>query len=83
MKTLSIIICILGLTFLVGWRVNTDASVSQKQASSRILAAVVRADGVLVPFATYAKGKWSNSWPTSEPSREENYNSMFDLASPW
>lgn len=54
---------------------------------SSFLVAVLRADGVLVPFAQYGNGGFYNPWPKPQPCRgctDEIYpHSLGELPQPW
>lgn len=59
--------------------------------SSQFIAAILRGDGTLVPFAQYGNGGWSNPWPKPHQSAESIYDedtkliphSLGELPEPW
>jgi hypothetical protein len=44
--------------------------------------AVVRRDGVLIPFATYRDGRWRNAWPTPRVNRDAPLT-VADIPADW
>lgn len=64
---------------------------SKPNESHQFIAAIVRADGTLVPFAQYGTGGWSNPWPRPRQPAESIYaaptevfpHSLGELPEPW
>lgn len=64
----------------------------QRNEPSHFIAAILRADGTLVPFAQYGNGGWTNPWPRprqpagslySEDKEELEPQSLGNLPEPW
>ena len=63
----------------------------QPHEASHFIAAILREDGTLVPFAQYSNGGWSNPWPRPRRSAESIYatdtevlpHSLGELPEPW
>lgn len=53
-----------------------------RQHEKWFLAAVLRADGVVVPFATYWQGYWLTPWP-APPGYPAGENKLFDQQAAW
>jgi hypothetical protein len=78
------------LLTLAGDQPVTKDRVQQDDAIS-FIAAVLRADGTLVPFAQYGNGGWTNPWPKPRQPAESIYaeatevipHSLGNLPEPW
>ena|SRR5690349_6265193 len=46
---------------------------SKQEDTSHFIAAIVRADGTLIPFAQYGNGGWTNPWPAPPQPAESIY----------
>jgi hypothetical protein len=57
------------------------SAVCQQADSTGITVAVLREDGVLIPFARYHQGSWLNPWP--KPDGYIESNTIADLKRPW
>jgi hypothetical protein len=74
-----------------GYGVNKSHRSLKHDDSTQFIAAIVRGDGTLVPFAQYGNGGWFNPWPNSHQPTESIYdedrklipNSLGELAEPW
>ena len=63
----------------------------QRDEPTQFIAAILRGDGHLVPFAQYSNGGWSNPWPRPRQNAESIYagetevtpHSLGDLPEPW
>lgn len=74
-----------------GSEVNQAPLLPQLDESNQSIAAILRADGTLVPFAQYGAGGWSNPWPKPRQPAESLYaaptevlpHSLGELPEPW
>jgi hypothetical protein len=74
-----------------GYEVNKAHLSPKRDEASQFIAAILRGDGTLVPFAQYGNGGWSNPWPNSHRSAESIYaedtevirHSLGGLPEPW
>ena len=77
--------CLLAIVFTKSY-VST-----QPDHTSRLLIAVLREDGTLIPFAQYSNGGWFNPWPKPRDAAPSIYaettevipNSLSNLPEPW
>lgn len=65
---------------------------AQHDQQSQFIVGILRADGILIPFAQYCNGGWSNPWPPVPHSSSESIygesatvtpHSLQDLPEPW
>ena len=74
-----------------GYRVDKAHLAPKQGDSSQFIAAILRGDGTLVPFAEYGNGGWFNPWPNPLQPAENIYNedtkliphSLGELPEPW
>ena len=65
-----------------GW--IKPARVPQTSRDQTLVVGVFRPDGVIVPFAVYAKRKWTNPWHRPLPDAQpDEPNTIADLPTPW
>jgi hypothetical protein len=88
-RTLLLISALL-LTLVGAQSVNKDRV--QLNDTNQFIAAILRADGTLVPFAQYGNGGWTNPWPRPRQSTQSVYSedkeelvphSLGNLPEPW
>jgi hypothetical protein len=85
----SLLLTVFLLTLAGGQTVNKDRI--QPADATSFIAAILRADGTLVPFAQYGNGGWTNPWPKARQPAESLYardtevipHSLGNLPEPW
>jgi len=90
MKSRMLICVVLALlAFVAGHEVAENQVLAKCDQESQFIVGVLRADGILIPFAQYSNGGWANPWPPSNSaggiyaeSREATH-SLEDLPEPW
>jgi hypothetical protein len=66
-----------------GW-INYARGPSQTNGNDTFIVGIVRADGVIVPFARYANRKWTNPWHSRQPNDQPgDLDTIADLEKPW
>ncbi|MCP9496453.1 MAG: hypothetical protein MSG64_18580 [Pyrinomonadaceae bacterium MAG19_C2-C3] len=65
-KRFAAILMMLMTTFFVISRSN-EFAVGRGGRAASFMIGVVRADGMIIPFAEYARGAWSNPWTEAKP----------------
>jgi hypothetical protein len=57
---------------------------AQTSRGDTLIVGVFRPDGVIVPFARYAKRKWTNPWHSPQPDAQpDEPDTIADLPKPW
>ena len=59
----SVVIALLAVVVVSAWPATSGAPLAAEKTAPFTLA-VMRRDGVMVPFATFSGGTWLNRWPT-------------------
>ncbi len=66
-----------------GW-INRARVSAQTNGNETLLVGILRADGVIAPFAQYANRKWTNPWHRSKPDDQtDEQATIADLEKPW
>jgi len=66
-----------------GW-INYARVPAQTASDDTFIVGILRADGVIAPFARYANRKWTNPWHKSKPDDQTNDQATIaDLEKPW
>ena len=76
---------------LFGSQEIKNKPLAKRDDASQFIAAILRADGTLVPFAQYNSGGWTNPWPKPRQPAESIYDddteviphSLGNLPEPW
>jgi hypothetical protein len=53
------------------------------RSPERFIVAIVRQDGIVVPFASYSHGKWSNPWPNPDQDLDLKVSSLDKVPEAW
>jgi hypothetical protein len=66
-----------------GW-INYARVPAQTASDETFIVGILRADGVIAPFARYANPKWTNPWHSRQPNDQpDELDTIADLPKPW
>jgi hypothetical protein len=91
MNRIMISVLLALLLLIAPYEVPENYVLAQRDRQNQFIVGILRADGILIPFAQYGNGGWSNPWPKPRSSSESIYventevitNSLGDLPEPW
>ena len=88
---ITICVVLVLVAFVAKYEVPENHVLANPDQESQFIVGILRADGMLIPFAQYCNGGWSNPWPPPHRYSESIYgesaavkpHSLQDLPEPW